>query len=84
LIDVLLNDEHEFVRMTAASGLGAIRCQDALPALKWVILNDDFDMTLRESAYESVLQIMGLHDDVEPMEDEDSPIRIDWEFVRNL
>jgi HEAT repeat protein len=47
LLDILLNDEFEHVRIDAAYGLGALRYKPALSALKQVILNNAYDMTLR-------------------------------------
>src|ERR1700686_534949 len=59
LIHVLESDEYDFVRMVAADGLGAIRYREALPVLKRVILESTEDESLQETAYESVLSILG-------------------------
>lgn len=84
LVEILLHDDFEFVRMAAASGLGAIRYKQALPALKEVILKDKYDMTLREAAYEGLLAILGKDQDVFPAESFDKKTTIDWDLVRRV
>lgn len=84
LVDILLKDEFEFVRVNAACGLGAIRYKEALQALKQVILDDSYDMTLRETAYEAVLSILGRVDEDVLETGVDKPTPIDWDLVRNL
>jgi HEAT repeat protein len=81
LVDILLNDEFEFVRMDAAAGLGSIRYKPALPALKEVILNEKYHMTLREAAYEAVLSILGREDEFPVI---GKPTVIDWDLVQKL
>lgn len=84
LVEILLHDDFEFVRMAAASGLGAIRYKPALPALKEVILEDKYDMTLREAAYEALLAILGKDQDEFPAESFDRKTAIDWDLVRRV
>jgi HEAT repeat protein len=84
LVDILLNDEFEFVRVDAATGLGAIRYRRALPSLKTVILDESHDMTLREAAYEAVLAILGRKEEDDEIRDFDKATLIDWDLVRSL
>ena len=78
------DDDFEFVRMAAASGLGALRYEPALPALKEVILADKYDMTLREAAYEGLLAILGKDQDEFPAESFNRKTIIDWDLVRKI
>lgn len=82
LIEILLNDEREHVKIDAAYGLGGLRYKDALPALKQVILDDQYDVTLRDAAYRAVLSILGKEKDEFPTFG--VPTVIDWELVRKL
>lgn len=83
LIEIMEHDEQDFVRMRAAQGLGAIRYSQGLPALKRIIL-DGNNEALQETAYESVLSILGKGDyDVLEM-GVDKPTVIDWELIRSL
>jgi HEAT repeat protein len=81
LMEILLRDEFEHVRIDAAYGLGALRYKPALPALKVVILDNTYDMTLREAAYDAVLSILGKDEGEFPT---DNPTIIDWDLVNGL
>lgn len=82
LIEILLNEEYEHVRIDAAYGLGTLRYKQALPSLKQVILDDALHMTLREAAYEAVLSILGK--DTEEVPEIGKPTVIDWGLVHSL
>ncbi len=84
LMEILLNDEYEHVKIDAAYGLGAIRYKQALPALKQIILDDKYDMTLRGAAYEAVLSILGKESEEDPTESIGKPANIDWDLVHKL
>ena len=81
LIQILLHDEWEHVRIDAAYGLGALRYKEALPALKQVILDGTHDTTLREAAFIAVLEILGRDERIPSFEE---PIEIDWDLVNSL
>ena len=84
LVEILLNDEFEHVRIDAAYGLGALRYRQALPALKQVILDEKYDITLRGAAYEAVLSILGKEQEENPAESFGKPPIIDWDLVYRL
>lgn len=84
LVEILLNDEFEHVRIDAAYGLGALRYKRALPVLKQIILDEKYDVTLREAAYEAVLSILGKEPDEDPTESIGKPVNIDWDLVHKL
>ncbi len=84
LTEILLNDEFEHVRIDAAYGLGALRYKQALPALKEIILDKKYDMTLRSAAYEAVLSILGKEQEESPSESIGKPANIDWDLVHKL
>jgi HEAT repeat protein len=83
LIDMLENDDQDFVRMEAAQGLGAIHYKESLPVLKRIILESDNE-ALQEMAYEAVLSILQKDDYNILEEGVDKPTVIDWELVRSL
>src|SRR6266566_3185324 len=77
LVEILLEDEFENVRIDAAYGLGALRYKTALPSLKLVIQDESLDMSLRGSAFKAVLSILGREQD-DPPELWGKPVDIDW------
>lgn len=84
LIELFEGDEYDFVRMRAAAGLGSIRYERALPVLKRVIMDESEDDSLRETAYDAVLSILGKEEDDILETGVDKPTVIDWDLVRSL
>jgi HEAT repeat protein len=84
LVEILLNDEYEHVKIDAAYGLGSLRYKPAIPALKAVILDERYDMTLREAAYKAVLSILGKEQDGDEIPVIGKPTVIDWDLVHKL
>jgi HEAT repeat protein len=84
LVEMMEDDEQDFVRMGAAQGLGAIRYREAIPVLKQIILDSNSEDALQAMAYEALLSILG-KDEYDALErGVDEPTVIDLELVRNL
>lgn len=84
LVPILEADAYEFVRMSAATGLGILRYEAALPALKNAILDESTDISFKEVAYEAILRILGRADELPTIEEPEKEVEIDWDFVRRL
>lgn len=84
LVEMMEHDEQDFVRMSAAQGLGIIRFHDAIPFLKRIILDSNEDDALQAMAYEALLLILGKNDYDALERGVDEPTVIDWQLVRSL
>lgn len=83
LMQILADDDTDFVKLDAALGLGHLRSREALTTLKRIVLDEGQGDDLRETAYEAILSILGL-DDGRGEHDLARPISIDFDLIRRL